>query len=105
MEELSAQVHGQGERLEARRWLRTEVIARAERAVARARLAQERTAALLARLESSWGIGPGRARKTGACPPRREPIGPSAEPESSPDPSDSSQVLLPSMSEVGNPPR
>jgi hypothetical protein len=98
IQDLAALVRSQGERLEARRRLRTETIARAERAVARARLVQERTATLLARLESTWEIGPGRARQTAASPPRWQPTGLSAGPASSPNPSDSPRACRSSMS-------
>jgi predicted nucleic acid-binding Zn-ribbon protein len=105
VEELTARIRAQRKHLEAGTLRTTEVFAQAARAVARARSIQDRTATLLARLESTWGISRRRAREMAADSLRREPTVLSAGPWSSPDPSDSSLACLSSMSEVGNPPR
>jgi hypothetical protein len=71
VKDLAGQVRGQGDWLEARAPITSGVIARAERAVARARSAHQRSAALLHRLEATWGVGVGRAREPVADPRRR----------------------------------
>jgi hypothetical protein len=71
-DEMVRLVHG--ERRKTRESSTAEVIARAHRAVARARETWERTAALLARLEATWGISPGCPGETVANRHSGEPI-------------------------------
>lgn len=71
LKELAGQVRGQDDWLKARAPITNGVIPRAERAMARARSAQQRSAALLARLEATWGIRGERAREPVAYPRRQ----------------------------------